>query len=627
MQNVLVAALLVGVAGSAQADTQVHAVSAPQVRVVDGMVDGILLAEAHSGAVAQTDVAVDARRSRGRARRDAGRRERVQAENPDQDLTDNPDAVAPWTTALDLGPPVPDRWRIMEAFYDENLLDPYNNNNPLKGDKPVFGEDWFFSVLAISDTIAEPRRFPVPVGVSTTTKPNSLDTIGQGRTNLYVQTMIAEFVLLKGDTAYKPPDWEIRFTPVYAINYATSEERGVLKLVPDGGGSQGRTRFESHFAVQALFVDKHLRNVSDRYDFDSIRVGIQPFSSDFRGFLFQDNQFGVRLFGNRDNNVFQYNLAWFRRLEKDTNTGLNNLADRLRDDDVFVANLYWQDMPRLGFQSQVTLAYNRNREKGQVKFDDNQFIARPSSLFQERFARDYDVLYMGYNGDGRLGRYNLTTSFYYAFGEQTSEKFPGAEDKIRAWFFASELSRDWDWIRPRLSLLYGTGDDDPFDRTANGFDAIFENPQFAGADTSYWIRQTVPLIGGGGVVLSGRNGILNSLRSTKELGQSQFINPGIRLVGLGADFDLAPHLRLSVNANQLWFDQTKVLENLRQQSNIDRNIGQDVSVSLIFRPLVTQNVVFRLSGAALVPGDGFRDLYSEDEKLPFSVLLNVTLQY
>ncbi len=64
-----------------------------------------------------------------------------------------------------------------------------------------------------------------------------------------------------------------------------------------------RTRADDFVGIQAAFVDKHLRNVSDRYDFDSIRVGIQPFSSDFRGFLFQDNQLGVRLFGNRRNNV------------------------------------------------------------------------------------------------------------------------------------------------------------------------------------------------------------------------------------------------------------------------------------------------------------------------------------
>ena len=52
-----------------------------------------------------------------------------------------------------------------------------------------------------------------------------------------------------------------------------------------------------------------LRTVNEKFDFDSMRVGIQPFSTDFRGFLFQDNQLGVRLFGTRDNNIYQYNMA------------------------------------------------------------------------------------------------------------------------------------------------------------------------------------------------------------------------------------------------------------------------------------------------------------------------------
>src|SRR3546814_4356460 len=78
-------------------------------------------------------------------------------------------------------------------------------------------------------------------------------------------------------------------------------------------------------------------------------------------------------------------------------------------------------------------------------------------------------------------------------------------------------------MRFRLSGLYATGDGDPYNNTEGGFDAIFENPIFGGADTSYWIRQTIPFAGGGrAVAINGRNGILNSLRSSKEEGQSNF---------------------------------------------------------------------------------------------------------
>ncbi len=535
--------------------------------------------------------------------------------------------ITAWVDPFDLGPTVPDRWRIVNAIgIETNLWDPYNTQNWLKGDMPVWGKDWFYSIIAISDTIIEPRRFPIPVGVATTTRPGSLDTIGDGDTLILAENLILENVIYKGNTTFKPPDWEFRFTPVFNINQVHADEKGILNVDPDKGGRSSRRRRDTFMGVQALFVDKHLRNVSDRYDFDSIRVGIQPFSSDFRGFLFQDAQFGVRLFGTRENNIFQYNLAWFRRMEKDTNSGLNDATQRLRDDDVFVANVYWQDFPKLGFFSQGTVIHNTNREKGQIEYDKNGFIVRPSSLFEER-TRNYDVTYFGYSGDGHFDRLNLTTSIYYAYGNQTSSRVRSAEEDVSAFFMAAEFSMDFDWFRPRLSVLWASGDDDPFDDEANGFDAIFENPQFAGADTSFVIRQNVPLIGGGGVALMGRNGILPSLRPSKEQGQSNFINPGIRMIGIGADADLLPELRLSANWNYFHFDSTEVLEALRQQGPIDEEFGHDISLSLIWRPFMTQNIVMRLSAAGLVAGEGFDDLYGNEADNPYSVLANITLMY
>jgi hypothetical protein len=536
--------------------------------------------------------------------------------------------VQPWVAPFDFGPAVPDRWRIVETIgIKTNLWDPYNAHNPLKGDLPVWGKDWFYTIIGISDTIIEPRRFPIPVGNATTSGAGALDTIGNGETVILAHNLILENVFYKGDTVFRPPDWEFRFTPVFNINEVHAGEKGILNVDPDKGGSSGRKRRDYFMGVQALFVDKHLRNVSDRFDFDSLRVGIQPFSSDFRGFLFQDSQFGVRLFGTRDNNKYQYNLAWFRRLEKDTNSGLNDLTQALRDDDIYVANIYKQDFPRLGFFSQATVLHNVNREKGSIEYDKNGFIARPSSLFEERFARNYEVTYFGYSGDGHFDRVNLTTSMYFAYGNQTSSRLRSTEEDVQAFFFAAEGSMDFDWFRPRLSVLYASGDDDPFDRKATGFDAVFENPQFAGADTSFIIRQNVPFIGGGGVALMGRNGILPSLRPSKEQGQSNFINPGIQMIGVGADADLYPELRLSLNWNYFRFDKTEVLEALRQQGNIDKELGHDVSLSLTWRPFMSQNVVVRMSAASLIGGEGFDDLYGNEAKTPYSVLANIVLTY
>lgn len=519
----------------------------------------------------------------------------------------------------DLFVPVPDRWRIMETLgLTENLWDPYNQNT-LKADKPLY-DDWFLNLLAISDTVIEPRSIPTPVGIQSSNDPGDLDVFGNNDQTIFAQTLILGAVYYKGNTVFKPPEFEYRLTLAFNYNRVEVDELRFLNIDP----RVNRTgRDDQHVGIQELFVDYHIRDVSDRYDFDSIRFGIQPFNTDFRGFLFQDNQFGLRLFGNRDDNKLQYNLAWFRLVEKDTNSGLNDFGEGLRDNDLFIANVIRQDWPVLGFFSQATIVHNRNRED-EFFFDNNGFLARPASLGNER-PRTYDVTYFGLNGDGHFGRLNLTASAYYAYGENEPGVFIDENTDIRAGFAAAEASVDLDWTRVRLSAVYASGDDDPFDDASNGFDAIFENPIIAGADTNYWFRQTVPLVGGGGVILSGRNAMLPSMRSSRELGQSNFDNPGFRLLGIGADFDLTPQSRVSVNLNQLWFDETEPVEVARNQGPIDNDIGLDASISWIWRPLMSQNVIVRLSAAGLLPGEGFKALFGDDEQ--YSVLANIVLAY
>jgi hypothetical protein len=533
--------------------------------------------------------------------------------------------------------PIPDRWRLIQSLglVKENLLDPYNQNT-LKGDRPIDRakvpwlpikeDDWFFVANLISDSVYEPRTFPIPVGVQTTEDPDRNDVFGNDFSQVFSQTFIAGFALLKGSTTFKPPVIEYRVTLAYNINYVDVPERRVLFVEP----SRPSHRLDDFLGVQEAFVDYHFSQFdNDRFDFISIRAGIQPFQSDFRGFLFNDQQLGVRLFGSRDNNRFQFNLGAFWRLEKDTNSGLNDVTQTPRDDFVFVANAYRQDFLIPALTSQITVVYNRNRESDDIEIDDNGFPVRPALLGTLR-GREYDVVYLGYNLDGRIGRVNLTGSFYWALGEDRNSFLTDRPADINAQFAAVEASYDKDWMRFRLSAAYASGDEDPYDDTEGGFDAIFENPVFAGADTSYWIRQTIPFAGGGRVIsVNGRNGLLNSLRSSKEQGQSNFNNPGLMLIGAGADFDLTPEFRLTANANHLWFENTSVLQVLRNEGSIPREIGFDLSASAIWRPKANQNLVFRLSAATLLAGDGFQDLFtSRGGGQEFvSILANVVLTY
>jgi hypothetical protein len=524
--------------------------------------------------------------------------------------------------------PVPDRWRIMEGLgFKFPWYDPYNQN-VLKGDKPFepfakWGPDWFLSLSAISDSLIEVRRLPTPFGAQSSERPGATDVFGRSNQSVFVQTIILSAAVIKGNTTFKPPDYEFRFVPAIQVNYARLQEVRGVRIDPRAG----KTRTDNHVGIQELFADVHLRNVSDRYDFDSFRIGIQPFQSDFRGFLFQDVPFGVRLFGIRDNNLYQYNLAYFRRMEKDTNSGLNDVNQKLRRDHVLAANLYRQDFPVLGFTSQATILHNWNREAGGDYYDNNGFLVRPAVLGDVR-PHNYRATYFGINGDGHFGVWNLTSSLYAVFGRDHRNPLAQRPVSIRAGFAAAEVSRDFSWLRVRGNALVSSGDKDPFDNKATGFDAIFENPQFSGADTSFFIRQAVPLIGGGGVALSARNGVLPSMRSSKDQGQSNFINPGLTLFGVGVDADLSPQLRLLGNISKLDFINTSSLGVLRNQKISSKDLGVDVSAGVQYRPFFTQNFVLNASASALIPGKALKQLYEENKRGPqYSILVNLLLTY
>ena len=519
--------------------------------------------------------------------------------------------------------PVPDRWRLVEGIgVHERWWDPYDQNS-YKADRPLFGDNWFINFAAISDTLAEPRRLPAPDGLAQTRRAGSLDAFGEGSQLGLSQTVLLSASLIQGDTVFKPPDWEFRVTPAFNVNYTSVEELGLVNVDP----AKGYTRLDYQIGMQELFVDRHLTNLTNRYDFVSVRAGVQGFSADFRGFLFQDNRLGARLFGNYANNRLQFNLAWFRTVEKDINSGLNRILP-LRNDDVFLANAYWQDFPLPGFTVQAIVAYNMNREGDRLPhYDENGFLERPS-LLGAVVPRNYDAVYVGTNGDGHVGPVNLSYGVYLLTGQDRPNPFTRKDAKLLAGFAAGEASMDFDWLRVKAFGFYASGDRNPFDDTESGFDAIFENPQFAGAETAFWMRQGIPLIGGGFVSISPRNAIIPDLRPSKEQGQSSFVGPGIGLVGVGADFDVLPELRLILNASYLEFDDTTSLSVLRNQGRIDNTIGEDVSAAIVYRPFFIQNVVFRLSGAVLFPGDGLKQLFAPDDTSPYySVLANLVLTY
>ena len=438
---------------------------------------------------------------------------------------------------------------------------------------------------------------------------------------------------------FKPVEWAIKIEPVFNVNYLSVRETGVVSPDPRGAlygnnntpppnngfvlnpgdidallsgqvgpagsfrSSRRTERTREFVALQQAFVDAHLHDLSDNYDFVAFRGGIQPFNSDFRGFIFNDVNLGARFFGNWANNRFQYNLAAFDMREKDTNSELNSLDDR--DQEVVIANLFWQDFVWKGYTAQWS--FHANLDHGGVHYDGNGNIVRPAPIGTVR-PHDVNAYYLGWAGDGHIGRFNVSHAFYEVLGNDSFNGLAGRPLSINAQMAAVEISYDRDWVRYKASFFYASGDGNAEDSHANGFDTILDNPNFTGGPFSYWSRQGFNL-GGTFVNLKQRGSLVPDLRTSKTQGQANFVNPGVFIYGLGAELDLTPKLRSFVNANYIRLAETDTIKAALLTDKARAEMGLDLSVGFQYRPFLTDNIILSTGFGALLPGAGFKDIY------------------
>src|SRR5260370_23622144 len=168
-----------------------------------------------------------------------------------------------------------------------------------------------------------------------------------------------------------------------------------------------------------MYVEKGLFGGKAFCDFTSVRVCIQRFPSDFRGLIFSDEQPGARLFGNFHNNVFQYNLAYFNMLEKDTNSGLNRWRSRRQQ--VYAANLYWSDFLTKGYTLNFSALYNHDQPTFLI--DKDGFLVRPAPVGVP-LPHKVRAGYVGISADGHIKRFTTPPSFYQAFGADAFTPIP-----------------------------------------------------------------------------------------------------------------------------------------------------------------------------------------------------------
>ena len=514
--------------------------------------------------------------------------------------------------------PISDRWRdIKTPPYEKNVkgrwYDPYNQNR-LKGDYPILGQNTFLVFTAATDYLVDVVRLPTPSGISTAAV-QSQNFFGQGERVISLNTLRLSLDFYHGQVAFRPRDWELRITPVFNLNYVALRENNGVNI----NAQRGANRTDRQIAFQELSLEKHLGNLSDNFDFVSLKAGIQRFSSDFRSFVFSDLNLGGRLFGNWRSNRYQYNLAYFYMLEKDTNSELNTVFQD-RNQRVYIANLYRQDLFTLGYTGQLSFHYNNDRAS--IYQDTNGFPIRPAVIGTVR-PHTINAYYLGWTGDGHFGTLNINHAFYQVLGRDTFNQLANQRIRLNAQMAALELSVDKDWKRYRASVFYASGDPNPQDNVGQGFDAIIDQTAFAGGPFSFWNLQGIKLMG---VNLVNKTSLLPSLRSSKTEGQPNFVNPGLLLFNLAFDAEVTPKLKAVFNGNYLRFVNTTSLQQFLNQPAISNHLGIDYGFGLIYRPFLNNNAIFTLAATGLSPLAGFTSIYQSKQTL-FSVFTLLSFTY
>jgi hypothetical protein len=495
-------------------------------------------------------------------------------------------------------------------YVTPHWYDPFNRNR-LKGDTPIFGQRWFLNLTGDSITQLDVRRLPTPSNVAAE-DPGSQNFFGRGEQAFVDQQFRFSFDLFRGDTSFQPIQFRARFTPVVDLNFLQTGELGIV----NASVTAGTNRFDTHTGIQEAFVEAKIRDLSPNFDFVSVRLGIQGFSSDFRGFIFANEEPGIRVFGNLRSNRINYNLAYFYLLEKDTNSGLNTFEARHQQ--VGIGNVYIQDFLAHGYTTEFSFHYNY--DQGGIAYDKNGFLVRPAPIGAVvepngvPIPHSVRAYYLGWTGNGHIKGVNVSNAFYQVLGTDSYNSIAGRPLHINAQMGALELSKDHDWFRYRASVFWASGDTqsrfaDARSGTARGFDSILDDTQFAGGQFSFWDQEQIRLTGTG-VALITPQSLLPSLRSSKDEGQSNFVNPGVRVYNVGFDANVTTKLRGFVNLSYLQFDRTQSLSYLSFQSNVHRSIGTDSGIGISYRPPLTENIVLTTGVSNLVPGLGLRNIYN-----------------
>lgn len=325
------------------------------------------------------------------------------------------------------------------------------------------------------------------------------------------------------------------------------------------------------------------------------RLGIQRFQSDHAGLIYNDSDRGVVLHGTLGE--MACNFAYFAKTYDDAVSQLNRI-DHQRPWHVIIVNL---EVP----------VGDGDRVKMQVIPSFHFSIDRTGPV-------ETNVGYLGASAAGKLGDFQVLAAGYWAFGEQEGGMVSADKQTIEAFQILADVGYPLmeGKVIPHVGMFMASGDDDPTDRRARGFDAIYDNVSAWGFN-HFIIRNRINL---DGASLARANSGLFTMRDFDE--PANFVNPGILAFNFGLTTHWTDEFTTDFNVGPAILPHSDV-----PAAVLGRSVGNDVGLAMNVNGSydVSKNVTVIGGLAAFVPDDGAKDIFGGN-RTAFNAILMVRIR-
>ena len=192
------------------------------------------------------------------------------------------------------------------------------------------------------------------------------------------QTLLDQLSLIKGDTTFKPPDFEFRLTPVFNFNYTEVEERRVLFAEPGRGKTPQRRLTSACRSLPRLPPAQRLGALRLRLDarrHPAVHLATSAASCS------RTSSSACASSAPATTTAGSTTSAWFRRARE----GHQQRPERHRGSACARTTSSSPTSTARTSRSSASprrrpCVHNRNREGDAQYFDDNGFLARPAGI-------------------------------------------------------------------------------------------------------------------------------------------------------------------------------------------------------------------------------------------------------